>query len=344
MSLSPETRWVVRPGRRCCPSLSVGKESDGNCGRPWAPGLANGAAPAYTTPLVSGQALRVCVIVTCHNEGPLLEAAVRSIRESEPIELVIVDDASEDEATRSTLRELESEGVPVLRQEVNEGVAAARMRGLASTSAPFVYPLDADDLAVPGVLAPMADALEKDPWAAACVGDVVEFGDYELLRRTPRRLDPYRVAFTNEYPITALFRRTAIEAAGGWCRLGDHHGYDDWNLWMGLAERGERIIHLHAPAYCRRLHGPRLNQQAKANHRYLYGNMRDRHPKLFAEIRTHRSRSDLPLVKKYLYPHVYGSRPSVPFERTLKPRLDRLGLWTRARPLPRSTREAVLGR
>jgi hypothetical protein len=190
----------------------------------------------------------------------------------------------------------------------------------------------------------MADALEKNPKAAACVGDIIEFGDYELLRVTPERLDPYRVAFTNEYPITALFRRSAIEAAGGWCRLGDHQGYDDWNLWMALAERGEHIIHLDAPGYCRRLHGPRLNHQAKTHHRDLYRNMRGRHPKLFAQIKVHKRRSDLPLVKKYLYPHVYGSRPAVPLEGMLKPQFDRLGLWTRARPLSRSAREAVFGR
>ena len=283
---------------------------------------------------VSARAARVCVIVTCHGEGPLLKEAVRSVRESEPVELVVVDDASGDDTTRGALRQLEAGDFRVLRQEVNGGVASARMRGLAETSARFVYPLDADDLALPGVLARMADALDADPGAAACVGDIIEFGEYELVRETPARLDPYRVAFTNEYPITALFRRTAIEAAGGWRRLGAHQGYDDWGLWMGLAERGERIIHLGAPGYRRRLHGPRLNQQARARHRDLYAELRRAHPDLFAQLPAHRRRSDLPVLKRFLYPHVYGTRPAVPLERTLKPRLDRLGLWTRARPLP----------
>lgn len=283
---------------------------------------------------MSRQAPRVSVVVTCHGEGELLEQAVRSVSESEPVELVVVDDASEDSTTQDTLGALEAEGVTVLRQETNGGVAKARMRGLAATSAPFVYPLDADDLALPGVLGRMADALEADREAAACVGDVVEFGDYELLRTTPRRLDPYRVAFTNEYPITALFRRSAIEAAGGWQKLGDHHGYDDWNLWMSLAENNQRIVHLGAPGYCRRLHGPRLNHKAKQHHRELYRTMREGHTGLFAQLASHRRRSDLPAAKKYLYPYVYGERPAIPFERRLKPHFDRLGLWTGAQPLP----------
>ena len=40
----------------------------------------------------------------------------------------------------------------------------------------------------------MADALDADPGAAACVGHIEEFGDHALIRRVPRRLDPYRVA------------------------------------------------------------------------------------------------------------------------------------------------------
>jgi glycosyltransferase involved in cell wall biosynthesis len=292
---------------------------------------------------MTGQAARVSVIVTCHNEGPLLDEAVRSVRESEQIELVIVDDASEDEVTRDILRRLELAGFPIIRKAVSAGIADSRMCGLGATEAPFVFPLDADDLALPGVIGRMADLLDVDPGAAACVGDVIEFGDYELVRRTPARLDPYRVAFTNEYPISALFRRSSIEAAGGWRRHGGYDGYEDWGLWMGLAERGERIVHLGGPGYCRRLHGPRLNQQARKHHRVIYRHMRRMHPDLFSRLDTYRRESDLPVLKRYLYPHVYGARATVPLERVLKPYLDRLGLWTRAEPLTDSMRAQTFG-
>jgi glycosyltransferase involved in cell wall biosynthesis len=275
---------------------------------------------------------RISVIITSHGEGDLLTEAVHSIREEEPIELVIVDDASPDAATQEILEMLEREGVRVLRQETNCGVARARMTGFAATSAPLVYPLDADDHALPGVLARMADVLERSPEAAVCAGDVVEFGEHLLLRETPAQLDPYRVAYTNEYPITALFRRSAIEAAGGWRRLGDHHGYDDWSLWMGLAERGERLVHLGGPGYRRRMHGRRLNREARMHHRQLYAAMRSAHPDLFTHLREHRRRSDLHALRKYLYPVLFGARAEVPFEGLLKPLFDRVGFWTRTRP------------
>ncbi|HZR94267.1 MAG TPA: glycosyltransferase family 2 protein [Gaiellaceae bacterium] len=282
---------------------------------------------------------RIAVIVPCHGDGPLVADAVHSVVEEEPVELVVADDASPDDDTRRTLAALEAEGVRVLRLETRSGPGIARTRALAATSAPFVYPLDADDLALPGIVSRMADVLEANPAAAACVGDIVEFGaGTELVRRVPGRLDPYRVALTNEYPVTALFRRTALEACDGWQRLHSRFGYEDWNLWMALAERGERIVHVGAPGYRRRLHGRRLNQDARERHRILYAELRRAHPALFDRLREHRASSDLSPAKRLLYPVLFGARASVPLERMLKPWFDRLGLWTRAVPQRRGGR------
>jgi glycosyltransferase involved in cell wall biosynthesis len=270
---------------------------------------------------------RVAVLIPCHGEGPLLAEAVASIQEDEDVEIVVVDDASPDEETQRVLDQLQ---VRVIRLTENVGVGRARTAAFEASSAPYVYPLDADDLAIPGVLARMANLLDADPGAAACVGDVEEFGDTNVTRATPARLDPYRVALTNEFPVTALFRRDTVEQLGAWKPYYEHPGYEDWNLWMGLAERGERIIPLLAPAYRRRLHGERMNQIARARHAERYAAMQRAHPKLFAELKEHRRRSDLGHVKRALYPLVYGARAEIPFERRIKPWFDRLGIWTRA--------------
>jgi hypothetical protein len=186
----------------------------------------------------------------------------------------------------------------------------------------------------------MADVLEAHPEAAACVGDIVEFGEHDVQRRIPARLDPYRVAFTNEYPITALFRRSAIVAARAWEQFGVRQGYEDWNLWMSLAERGEQIVHLGAPAYRRRLHGRRLNHDARAAHRERYQAMRGLHIELFSRLPQYRRSSDLSPLQRTLYPVLFGARAEVPFERTLKPWFDRLGVWTRAVPAARRGRHS----
>jgi hypothetical protein len=208
------------------------------------------------------------------------------------------------------------------------------MVGLAETKAPLVVPLDGDDLAEAGVLSEMADRLEHRPGAVACVGDLLEFGDRQVLRAVPERLDPYRVAYTNEYPITAVFRRSALEAVDGWRRRQTaQQGYEDWGLWMDIAERGWSIEHLgpRRISYRRRLHGRRLNHQAREHHAEIYRALRDSHPRLFGELTEHRRRSDLSGVRKLLYPVVYGERARVPFEDWLKPIADRFGIWTLTR-------------
>jgi hypothetical protein len=274
---------------------------------------------------------RIAVLIPCHNEGSHLLEAVDSVQEEEPVDITVIDDASTDGATLGFLDVLEGRGVKVLRLAENVGVGRARMAGLAATHSPYVFPLDGDDLAIPGVLAQMADRLDADRSLGAVVGDVQEFGDHELLRAVPERLDPYRVAFTNEYPISALFRRSVLEELGGWFRARPKaQGYEDWNLWMSLAERGVRIAHLGAgrPGYRRRLHGLRMNAEAKSRHALMYGAMRDGHPELFSRLREHRRNSDLGPLRKVLYPLLYGSRAELPFERRLKPLADRFGVWT----------------
>ena len=270
----------------------------------------------------SASVSRVAVLIPCHGEGPLVADAVRSVQEDEPVEIVVVDDASPDAATRETLAGLERDGVRVIRLDVNAGVGNARSDAFDATSAPYVYPLDAGQREVVGV--------DADPGAVACVGDIAEFGDHELVREIPARLDPYRVALTNEYPITALYRRSAVAALGAWRPFYESQGYEDWNVWMGLAERGGRIVHLGGPGYRRRLHGQRLNQLARTRHAERYAALRRAHPGLFEHLAEHRRASELSAARKLLYPLVYGARAEVPFESALKPWFDRLGIWTRA--------------
>jgi glycosyltransferase involved in cell wall biosynthesis len=270
---------------------------------------------------------RVAVIIPCYNDGALLREAVSSLAAGLDTEIVVVDDGSTDPQTRQTLDDLARQGVAVVRQQ-NAGLSAARMAGMGATTAPYIYNLDADDLAVSSGLQTMVERLDADLQAVVCYGDYQEFGDAELIRLVPTTIDPFRLAYTNEYPVTALFRREALEAAGGWRELGS--GYEDWRLWMTLAERGCRGVHAGPGVitYRRRLHGERMLGAAKRDHRALYRALRREHPGLFAERRAHRRASSLSMLRKLVYPVLYGPRRRFRFERRVKAWLDRLGVWT----------------
>ena len=180
-----------------------------------------------------GDAPRIAVVIPCFNDGEFVRQAVESVKEDEPIELVVVDDASTDPATHAEIDALEAEGVRVLRHEQNRGLSGARMTGVNATTAPYVFPLDSDDMSIPGALGSMADRLDSTPGAALAFGDYLEFGGKELIRAVPAHLDPYRLAYTNEYPGLSMLRRETLEQVGGWTA---ERMYEDWDLWMTLAE------------------------------------------------------------------------------------------------------------
>jgi glycosyltransferase involved in cell wall biosynthesis len=270
---------------------------------------------------------RVAVIIPCYNDGELAAEAVASVREHEPFELVVVDDGSDDAPTRAALERLESDGVRVLRHEQNRGLPAARDTGLAATSARYVFPLDSDDLAIGYLLGAMADRLDDQPEAGVCFGDYEEFGSVHHIRAVPARLDPFRLAYTNEYPVSALFRRELLESVGGWAPI---EAYEDWHMWMTLAERGVTGVHFGfgVITFRKRVHGQRMLTKARAVHRRLYARLRADHPRLFEDLPTHRRQSPLHPARKRLYPVIYGKRPRFPWDYRVKNVLERLGIWT----------------
>jgi glycosyltransferase involved in cell wall biosynthesis len=275
-----------------------------------------------------GPRARVAVVFPCYNDGHLVREAVASVSEPEPVELIVVDDGSTEPETVEILDRLAAEGTTVIRHEQNRGLSNARNTGLAAASAPYVFPLDSDDLAAAGALSRMADRLDASPEAAVCYGDYLEFGDHELVRAVPPTVDAYRLAYVNEYPVSALLRRGVLQEIGGWRTLGA--GYEDWDLWLTLAERGHRGVHLGPGelTFRKRFHGSRMLAAAKREHRSLYRRLRNDHPGVYGQIGRRRRESDLALYRKLLYPVVYGARRRFAFERHVKRLLDRAGVWT----------------
>lgn len=275
---------------------------------------------------------RICVIVPCYNDGATISQTLTSLDETEPLEVVVVDDGSSDSATRKVLGRLAREGVRVLRHEQNRGLPAARTTGLEATGAPFVFPLDSDDLAVSGSLSRMADLLERTPSADACYGDWIEFGPHEKVRRVPRSFDPFRLAYRNQYPVASLFRRSFLEAVGGWQSVGGLIGYEDWDLWMSLADRGGTAVFADGVLVMRyRVHGERMLRSSARNHGTLYAELKTRHPQLFTQLRDHRRRTDLPRWLRLLYPRLFGSRRPRGIKRGAELAADRLLPWRRRR-------------
>lgn len=269
-------------------------------------------------------AARVALVIPCHDDGELVAEAVASVSEDEPVEVVVVDDGSSDPASLAVLERLRGDGVDVVTQ-ANAGPGAARTAGVRHTSAPYVYPLDADDLLVPGALAALADALDADPDAAVAWGDYELFGDYDGHYRAPAAWLPWSLTYVNQYPICSLLRRSSLLAAGGW----PDHGYEDWGLWLRFVEQGLGGVHAGRVVYRRRLRegGGRVLVD-RGRHQTLYAQLRQRYARAFDARDELRRRERPPAWKRLVYPVLFGSRSVVPFrlEAFLQRTMMRLGL------------------
>jgi glycosyltransferase involved in cell wall biosynthesis len=245
---------------------------------------------------------RVAVVIPCHNDGRLvMEAAASVAAQDEICELVVVDDGSRDAETLACLEELSAAGTQVIHQP-NQGPSAARMAGVSATRAPYVLPLDADDLLAPGAPKAMADALDADPALQLAWGDIEIFGARSALVPMARQLDPWRITYLNELPISTMVRRLAIQSAGGWEVTG---GYEDWELWMRLAERGWRGAHVgRVTLRFRAQLAPRRHLSSRRRHEENRTLFRERRARLFRARRANWLRSPSPWPIKLTFPLV----------------------------------------
>jgi glycosyltransferase involved in cell wall biosynthesis len=241
----------------------------------------------------------IAVVIPCHDDGATLGEAVDSaLRQDVPVEVIVVDDGSTDTDTAALLRRLAGDGIRVLRQ-ANRGPGPARTAGFRATSARFVLPLDADDRIPAGALRRLRDELDGRPDLVAAWGRERHFGSIAFTQRTPSSLDPWQLSYRNDLPLSALYRREAVLAAGGWQLDG---GYEDWDLWMTLAEAGHEGVGVPAITSEYRVAPGRRLSRSSSRHGERCARLRERHPRLYAERRQHRRASAAPVAIKLALP------------------------------------------
>ena len=241
---------------------------------------------------------RVAVVMPCFNDGATIDEAVDSAvgPDQEECELIVIDDGSTDPKTISAFDRLERRGVRILHQP-NLGAEVARMNGVLETSAPYIFPLDADDILVSGALAALADALDAHPEAAAAWGDGVTFGDTDVFQASYRRIDPWLLSYVNVLPGSGAFRRTKLLEVGGWTKKTEP-GHEDWDIWMGFAERHYAGVYVPVSTLRYRVHGERRARRAMKNHDAVFAELQKRHPLLFEQRHENKKLSPAPWYLK----------------------------------------------
>jgi glycosyltransferase involved in cell wall biosynthesis len=200
-------------------------------------------------PLDPGPSPDVSIVIPCHDDGRFLGDAVASaLLSEEPVpEIVIVDDGSSDPETIAVLRILTEAGFRVVRQE-NRGLGAARNTGIHASRGRYILPLDADNLLRPAYIPAALEVLEAEPRVGVVYGDALYFGSRRG-RWSVGPFDPVRLAAGNFIDACAVFRREVWEETGGYDEEMALLGHQDWDLWLGAAERDWQLRWVERPLF-----------------------------------------------------------------------------------------------
>lgn len=113
------------------------------------------------------------VVIPAYNYGHCIERAVQSVlSQSYPdFEVLVIDDGSTDR-TAEVMRRLLSQCPPRLRyiRQENQGVSAARNRGISETTFPWLVFLDADDELCPDAMQALQTCAYENPESRLLIG------------------------------------------------------------------------------------------------------------------------------------------------------------------------------
>lgn len=198
------------------------------------------------------------VVITTHNYGHYLAACLESVLSQTllPCQVVVVDDASEDNAADVAAA---FSDVQYCRVNFRNG-NRARNFGFLKVSTPYVAFFDADNVMMPRFLYVLYSALQEVPHATFVYGDRIVFagGDTQQgEREVSGPFDVRRLSAGNYIDLAALIRSDRFPGFDPAVRR-----YQDWDLWLNIALKQEGIgQYVPEPLFYYRVHPHSVSQR-----------------------------------------------------------------------------------
>lgn len=182
------------------------------------------------------------VVIPTFRDGAALARALASIAHQtwRPTEIIVVDDAGNDDACATSLPDFADLPIRLVRLEQNVGPGGARNAGISAGSEPYIAFLDADDewhaekveRQMKVMQAPEAPAFSahlkffsSQDWPSRLTENVTEFDHWDILLKNPAAIS------------TVMMRRDSIRYLFPEWYAGEDYAFVAANLLSGITAR-----------------------------------------------------------------------------------------------------------
>lgn len=254
--------------------------------------------------------VKVSVIMPCYNDGQYIEEAIDSVlnQSYKDIELIIIDDGSDDEYTIRVINNISHEKIKVLHTD-HLRPAGARNYGISLSTGKYILPVDSDDKIEPTYIEQAVNILAGNPQIGVvyCQADLFgeQSGRWDLPTYSFETMLLDNIVF-----VTALFYKKDWEKVGGFNTSMDS-GMEDYDFWLSILGLGKQIYQIPETLFHYRIKKvSRTTQfmdnsiQVKEIYRRMYDNHEEfyqKNAKTYAKVLRDALIEQIFLKRKYEY-------------------------------------------
>lgn len=176
---------------------------------------------------------KVSVIMPCYNDGKYIMEAIDSIvKQTYPDwELIIVDDGSDDEETKTIINEIQNPKIKVFHTE-HLRPAGARNYGIQKAEGTYILPVDSDDRIHEEYMEKAVKMIESNPRIGVVYCKAELFGEKSGSWNLPDYSFKHML-LDNIVFVTALFYKSDWEKVGGF-NTSMAQGMEDYDFWLSI--------------------------------------------------------------------------------------------------------------